>query len=170
MPVAAHGFDGIMERALFSLSVSLAEEVPAELGLNSPHFACFLAWDARHSSAESVSALAARLLRAGASYFVCWGPDCARVEYVIDQMVSEPGNSFAVPEGSCIMTTSHDSEPIEEALWFFLMNSWPDDHYFDSTRAALAVSVASHEWGVAISTALEDVRGFVQRGSASGVA
>jgi hypothetical protein len=170
MGVVAHGFDDIMERALFSLSVSFAEEVPAEFDLRSRHFACFLAWDARSFSAESVSALAARLLRAGASYFVCWGPDCGRVEHVIDEMVSEPVSSFGVPEDSCIMTTAHGSESLEEALWFFLMNSWPDDHYFDSTRAALAISLGSQEWALAISSALKDVRGFVQRGSASGVA
>jgi hypothetical protein len=76
---------------------------------------------------------------------VCWGPDCQRVHDIIDEM-SEPGNDVGVPEDSCIMTTWHDSEPLREALWFFLVNSWPDEHYENSTRVALAISVGSSEW------------------------
>jgi hypothetical protein len=92
------------------------------------------------------------------------------VHDIIDEVVSEPGNKFDVPDQSCIMTTWHDSEPLEEAIWFFLVSAWPDDYYVHSTRAALAISVGSPEWAVAISSALQDVRGFVQRGSAGGVA
>jgi len=170
MSITAHGLDDITERQLFSLDLSSPAELPVRIEFPSPHFVCLLAWDARPVSVDAVSAFVDRLLRAGASYFVCWGPDCERVESVIDEMVSYPGNDFGVPEDSCIMTTSHQSEPLEEALWFFLMNTSPDDHYFDSTRAALAISVGSTGWGNQISAALADVRGFVQRGSTSGVA
>ena len=38
------------------------------------------------------------MLRAGASYFVCWGSDCERVHDIIDEMVSYPDNDFGVPE------------------------------------------------------------------------
>jgi hypothetical protein len=40
----------------------------------------------------------------------------------------------------------------------------------DSTRAALAISIGSSRWAEEIAAALEDVRGFVERVSTSGIA
>jgi len=159
-----HAFDSVMERRLFSMDVPSAAALP-RLALPSANFACLLAWDARDASAEAVSAFVDPLLRAGASYFVCWGPDCERVHDIIDEMVSYPDNDFGVPEDSCIMTTSHSSEPLREALWFFLVNSWPDEHYQDSTHSALAISVGSSSWAAEIAEALDGPRDFVRRGS-----
>jgi hypothetical protein len=168
MSVEAHDFDPETTRQLFSLAVSSPELVPAVLNLPSPNFVCLLAWDARGASVDAVSALAARLLRAGASYFVCWGPDCERVHDLIDEMASEP--TFGVPNDSCIMTTWHATETLEDAIEFFLVSSSPDDAYYDSTGASLAISIGSNEWAAAISSALEDVPGFVRRASPSDVA
>jgi hypothetical protein len=170
MPITAHSIYEVTERQLFSLALPTAEDLPARLELPSTHFACLLAWDARLASTASISALADRLLRAGASYFVCWGPDCGRVHDVIDETLTHPGNNFGVPDDSCIMTTWHDSEPLKDAIWFFLVCAWPDDHYFESTRAALAISVGSRDWATEISAALQDPREFVRRGSANDVA
>jgi hypothetical protein len=170
MPLVEHGFDDVMGRQLFSLQLGTAAELPAHIDLRSPHFACLLAWDASRASANSVSALVDRLLRAGTSYFVCWGPDCERVEAIIDEIMAYPGNDFGVPDESVIMTTAHATESLEEALWFFLTSSWPDEHYVDSTRAALAISVGSLAWAGEIAAALDDVRNFVKRVSTGGVA
>jgi hypothetical protein len=87
---------------------------------------------------------------------------------MIDEMVSYPAKDFGVPEDSCIMTTWHSSEPLREALWFFLVNSWPDEHYQDSTHTALAISVGSSEWAAEIAEALDDPREFIGRGSENG--
>ncbi|MEW6073379.1 MAG: hypothetical protein AB1726_12410 [Planctomycetota bacterium] len=119
-------------------------------------------------SAEDVSALIEPLLRAGASYFVCWGPDCERVHDIIDETLSYSGNDFGVPDESCIMTTWHDSEPLREALRFFLANCWPEEHYEDSTTVALAISVGSSAWAMKIAEALDHPREFVERAAESG--
>lgn len=92
-----HAFDPVMERRLFSIGIMSEVELP-RLDLPAGNFACLLAWDARGASADAVSAFIDRLLRAGASYFVCWGPDCERVHDIIDEMLSYPGNDFGVPE------------------------------------------------------------------------
>jgi len=155
-----HAFDFVMERRLFSIKTESAVALPA-LDLPSGNFACLLAWDARAASAEAVAAFIEPLLRAGASYFVCWGEDCERVHDIIDEMVSHPENAFGVPEDSCIMTTWHSSEPLREALWFFLDNSLPDEHYRGSTHAALAISVGSAAWAAEIEEALDRPREFV---------
>jgi len=164
-----HSFDSVMERRLFSLDIESAVDLP-RLDLPSGNFACLLAWDARGASVDAVSALVEPLLRAGASYFVCWGSDCERVHDIIDEMVSCPNNDFGVPEESCIMTTWHESEPLREALWFFLVNSWPDEHFQNSTHVALAISVGSSAWAAEIAEALDHPREFVQRESENGAA
>jgi hypothetical protein len=165
-----HAFDSVMERRLFSLRVPTTDALPEDLGLPPGNFACLLAWDATGLSAEAISEFVGPLLRAGASYFVCWGPDCERVHDIIDEIVSHPDNEFGVPESSCIMTSWHHAEPLREALWFFLVNSWPDEHYQDSTRAALAISVASPSWASEVEAALEDPRQFIKRGCGNGAA
>jgi hypothetical protein len=63
------------------------------------------------------------------------------------------------------MTTWHDSEPLRDALWFFLVNSLPDEHYENSTHVALAVSVGSSVWAAEIEEALDGPREFIARGS-----
>jgi hypothetical protein len=170
MAVTAHGFDDVMGRELFSLQLASSAELPVRIELPSAHFACFVAWDASRTPTDSVAELAARLLRSGASYFVCWGPDSERVEGIIDEVTAHPGNDFGVPDDSCIMTTSHTTESLEEALWFLLRSAWPDEHYVESTRATLAISIGSLKWAHEISTALTDVRNFVANISPDGVA
>jgi hypothetical protein len=164
-----HAFDSLTERQLFSIDIASTIELP-RLDLPAGNFACLLAWDARGASADAVSAFVEPLLRGGASHFVCWGPDCERVHDIIDEMVSYPGHDFGVPEESCIMTTWHASEPLGEAIWFFLVNSWPDEHYRDLTHSALAISVGSSVWAAEITEALDHPREFVQRGSKDGAA
>jgi hypothetical protein len=155
----------VRARRLYSLAIGGPSELPVPLGLSERHFVCLLAWDARGVPAEAVASLVSSLLRAGATYFVCWGPDCERVRDIIDELVSHPDNDFGVPEDSCIMTTWHDGECLADALWFFLVNAWPDEHYQRSTQAALAISVGSPAWAEEIGKALAHPREFVASGT-----
>jgi hypothetical protein len=68
------------------------------------------------------------------------------------------------------MTTWHDSEPLREALWFFLVNACPDQYYQDSTRAGLAIAIGSAPWAEEIREALDHPREFVERGADDGAA
>jgi hypothetical protein len=165
-----HAFDSVLERRLFSVALDSAFETPDTRSLPAGNFACLLAWDALRATADEISSFVEPLLKAGASYFVCWGPDCERVHDVIDEMVSHSDANYGVPADSCIMTTWHSSEPLSEALWFFLVNTWPDEHYQDTTRASLAISVGSPTWAAEISGALSKPREFVRRGSEHGAA
>lgn len=158
-----HGYDKAQERQLYSLELPSAQALPESLVLPSRHFACLIAWDARLASADLISAFIVPLLKAGASYFVCWGPDCERVHDIIDEVVSAEGERYGVPDDACIMTSWHDSKPLEEALWFFLVNTWPDPYYEDTTQAVLAISVGEKEWYAAICSALDDPVEFVRR-------
>jgi len=152
--VREHAFDSVLERRLFSISLESADQMPTPRDLPPRHFACLLAWNANGTTADKISSIIEPLLQAGASYFVCWGPDCERVHDTIDEIISHPDTNFGVPPDSCIMTTCHDSEQLSDALSFFLANSCPDQHYQDSTRAGLAVSIGSPQWAAEIGAAL----------------
>lgn len=123
--VREHAYDPALERRLFSVVIDSRSELSSQVGLPARHFACLLAWDARGVSAETISSLVASLLCAGASYFVCWGPDCERVHDIIDELASDPDNVFGTPPDSSVTSTWHDSEtePLRDALWFFLANT-----------------------------------------------
>ena len=163
--IREHGFDTVKERRLFSIHISTPGEFPAYLDLPPGNFACLLAWNAKGVSHDAIAALVAPLLQAGASYIICWGSDCERVHDIIDEMISIPGNNFGVPDDACIMTSWHDNESLENAILFFLSNTWPDDRYFNSTHAALAVSIGPASWAAEIEAALERPDEFIKGAS-----
>lgn len=157
------GYDTVTDRRLFALHLAFPNEFPAQVRLPPGNFVCLLAWDARGVSVEVISTLVERLLIAGACYFVCWGPDCERVHDIVDEIDADPGSALGAPDGSVIMTTWHSSEPLCEALWFFLRSAVPDDHYSASTRCAVAVSIGSEAWGAELSAALANPDDFVSK-------
>ena len=157
------GYDTVTARRLFALRLTSPSEYPAHLGVPPSNFVCLIAWDARGVPVDVISLLVERLLLAGACSFVCFGPDCERVHDIIDEIVSDPDNGFKAPEGAVIMTSWHSSEPLSEAIWFFLRCAAPDDPFVDSTRAAVAVSIGSEEWAAEIAAALENPDAFVKK-------
>ncbi|MFP5380177.1 MAG: hypothetical protein ACLGHP_10610, partial [Vicinamibacteria bacterium] len=118
--IRQHAFDDATGRRLFSLEVESADALPP-LALPSRHFVCLIAWDARGVPFHEVSSLVLPLLRAGASYVVCWGPDCQRVHDIVDQVAHSFRSDFDAPEDSCVNMTWQASKPLREALWMFLV-------------------------------------------------
>lgn len=157
-----HRFDSVRERRLLSLVVTDAHDLRSRFELPMGNFVCLLAWDATNASDDTVVDVATRLLSAGACYFVCWGPDCERVHDLIDAVICDPDNPGDLPPRSFVMTTWHNAAPLEEAIWYFLVNTWPDESYEETTHTAVAVTIASTAWGAEIATALDDPQ-FVSR-------
>ena len=147
-------FDEVHERQLFMLELFTPENLPSHIDLGSPHFGCVLAWDARQITTNEVVAFVEPLIKAGCVYFSCWGPDCERVHDIIDEC--DPYTD------AVIMTTWHEGVPIEEALWYFLNCTWPDDKFQDSFVASIAVTVGSVNWAAAARSAVNDPRTFTQ--------
>lgn len=166
--VLERGIDDVKGRRLFSLAIASTADLPKPIVLPSRNFVCLLAWEARGASTASISELVEPLVQAGASYFVCWGPNCERVHDIIDEIAAHP--SSGVPTDSCIMATWHDDESLEDAIWYFLVNTQPDAHYEETTHASLAISVTSEAWEAEIVAALRNPRAFIGRASASGAA
>ncbi len=154
-------FETLQQRQLFSLALGTPSDLPRALDVDSVHFICLVAWDAKGISTEIVSNFVERLLEYGAVYFVCWGPDCERVHDIVDEITALPGKGY--PEDSCIMTTWHAHESLAEALWFFLACAAPDSHYESTTSASLAISIGSEAWNAELVAALQDPSGFIRR-------
>jgi hypothetical protein len=134
------GRDVVHARDLFVLDLSTAYDLPDALKLASPKFACLLAWDATQATVEEVSAVARKLLDAGAVY-VCWGPDCERVHDIFDE---EAVGSDPDPTDDSVMTTTwHAEEPLAEAIFFAIELSMPDETDIDDCRSTIGISIGS---------------------------
>jgi hypothetical protein len=155
-----HKRRGPLHRAIYSLHVSAPEDLPAAVPTNLPgaRFVLFLAWDARGIPDETIFTLAQRLVRAGLSYIVAWGPDCERVHDVFDDadIVENPESNTPATD-TVIMSTWHDSEPLAQALWFALYSAYPAEPYDSKTISTVAAVVSNEHWAQAVEAYLEDL-------------
>ncbi len=141
-------------RELFALSITQIQDFPELLVLPGPHFALFLACDARELPADAIHGLARSLISQGLVYFCVWGPDCRRVHDIFDHAAFEHEPHAA--DSSTIKTTWHEYESLDEALWFFLNNTFAADRYAKSCLSAVAVSIGNEEWSAQINARLTD--------------
>ena len=131
----------------------------ADLRLPSAHTVLLIAADSRAVDTQIVSAAAEHLFAAGLTYVCVWGPDCERVHDIFDEVyvgdgTSEPEHSF--------MSTWHDHEPLDEALWDLLYCAIPDDADRPST-SFVAVTIGSADWSASVERALADPSAFASR-------
>src|SRR6185503_1791190 len=103
-----------------------------------PHFACFVACDATGVDASVLKKFAESLLDAGCVYFSVWGPDCERVHDIFD--------SACIQDSHVIMTTWHDDESLDDAQWFFVVNTIPDERYDSTAGSGLCISIGNPAW------------------------
>ncbi len=139
--------------------------MPGVLELPSRHFLCFLAADFTRLSDGAIIKLANSLVDAGASYFVCWGPDCERSHDLIDDLTLLV--SPEAQDDSIIMTTWHAEESLIEALFFLLCSAWPDRGYEDTTTCIVAVSVGGGDVAAEIRQSLADPETLIAKMAAS---
>jgi hypothetical protein len=143
------GPDDITDRELYFIAASDFAALPESFGFLSAHFVVLLVADVTQIADQTLSSFARALLRAGCSYFCAWGPGCERAHDLFDQ------ECLSTP--AVIMTTWHENESLDDALWFFLRTSWPDDAYFDTTRAAIAITIGSAEWAAHVERRIRDI-------------
>lgn len=147
--------DGPLDRKLFALQVLASDEVLAATQSVAPHFAVFLAWDATSVATEEISRLATQLHNRGLAYLCAFGPDCERVHDIFDEVGIELDG--ARPSDSVIMTTWHDDESLEDALWFFVNCSSPDAAYEDTCRIGIAVTIGNSQWATQVADYLSNL-------------
>lgn len=129
------------------LFLSEGADFAAEITVPDAPFALLVAADARSASDLELRAFARRLLQSGAITVATWGPDCERLHDAFD----DEREGFAPPD-SVVMTSWHDGEPVEEALWFAITSA-PAEPLEPPDRFC-AVVVGNADWSSYIRTRL----------------
>jgi hypothetical protein len=145
------GKDDLTKRELYLLSLNSSFDIPKVIQLPSEHFACFIAWNSKNNSIQEISDLIETLIKNGAAYFCIWGNDCERVEEICDEI-----DSLNSPDDSVIMTTSHQNDSIEDALYFFLTLSYPHKYYETTLNSSLAISISNNNYFKIIQDAISN--------------
>ncbi len=134
---------------LFSLSSSDFPSFPDSISVPTRHFVALLATDATDVDAAVLAEFSRKLLGSGCVYFCAWGPDCERVHDIFDEE--------CIDVEPVIMTTWHEEDSLDEALWFLVSRAFPDDGYQNTSRSALAISIGYPAWDEQIRRRLADV-------------
>ncbi|HSI14499.1 MAG TPA: hypothetical protein VK961_20785 [Chthoniobacter sp.] len=154
-----HGINPTPERPLYSEFVSSFAELE-QVSFPSAHTVLLIVADAHEVSTETIARIAERFLASGLIYVCVWGPDCERVHDIFDEVYV--GDDTTTPSSDMMMSTWHDDEPLEEAIWFFLECAFPLDHKIDTT-SYVAITVGSAEWASAVERSISDLPAFKSR-------
>ena len=86
-----------------------------------------------------------------------WGPGCDRVHHLFDIAFAGDG-SRDLEEDGVLMTTSHEGESLDEALWFFVTTAHPDKAYAPECLNWLAVTIGDQNSAALIDERLHKPR------------
>jgi hypothetical protein len=132
------GVEPTHERAMYVVELPRLGDYPDELERPGPHFVAFVAADVAAASDEELARFARTLVTQGASYVCAWGPGCERLRDAVDEVRDD------------VTTSWHQDDTLDEALWFALFATVPDERYLETTDAVLAVVVAEPKWAAQV--------------------
>ncbi|HEX8289640.1 MAG TPA: hypothetical protein VF556_16775 [Pyrinomonadaceae bacterium] len=144
------------KRQIFFLPLESLESLPSELRLPTLHFVLFIACDVEHLSGDALYSFAERMIAFGTVYICAWGKGCSRFDSAFD-MVCVMREINEEKEFPHIMTTWHDNQSLDEALWFALNLAYPDDEFAESC-STLVVSVAGEKWNAHLQNRLANLQ------------
>ena len=123
-----------------------------ENGIEAPtgHFVLFVAADTSGYDGPTLVAHAEALIRVGASYVCCWGPDCSRFHDAFDE--ADLVANGDVSDSRFILTTWHEDEPLEEAAWFALNCAIPAPAYAPTTGTVILIAIGNTTWATRLDT------------------
>ena len=120
------------------------EDLAADLRVVSQHFVLAVAANTTTVAGPALVDMAGQLIRRGASYVCCWGPDCSRLHDCFDEA------DFVVngesTDDRVLMTTWHNDDYLEEMFGFALESTVPSPDYFASTRAVVIATIGNADW------------------------
>ena len=134
---------------------------PTELQIPSKRFRLLVAADTANLNVRAISDFALAALEHGMVYFCSWGPGCGRFQDIVDEVVvedhlGEQKFSGSKP-GDVIMTTSHEDEPLEEALEFLALFSVPTEGFQPDSEFRLVICVGNTAWTSTAGTYLQSI-------------
>jgi hypothetical protein len=120
------------------------------------YFTLFIAADFSVYNVGDLNNLAKKMLDAGVVYVCTWGNDCEKMHDIFDEIIVEREIDKG-GDGTCILTTWHSKDTLDEALWFALCSAFPDDKYKDMCRSILAMTIGDTT-GDLVRTRLMDIQ------------
>ncbi len=137
------------QRSLYVCAVDDIDQLCKEVQPNSRYFALFVAVDTRRIDDRRLREVADALVGKGLVCCCAWGPDCQRVHDQIDHAAFVE-NSLTEGSDDVVMTTTHEGESLQEALWFFAVCAFVTPKYEAECTDWIAASVASGDWDTVI--------------------
>lgn len=139
---AHHGLRGVYPA--FSADVPRLEALASEINLPSARFVLFVAANTSGIDSPKLVTIAETILKRGATYVCCWGPDCERLHDCFDE--ADVYHALDDDEAPVVMTTWHGDESLEEAAWFALHTASPHPGLEEGTNAVLLATVGNPDW------------------------
>ncbi len=137
------------KRAFYLLELPALDAWPTDLALPSPHFALFLACNAKSIGKAALSQLATLTLNQGLSQLCAWGPGASLTMDVFED-VCEFGEDDVRPSIAWVSLTSswHGHDTLEHAMEYFFDCARPSDPRADCgawLAAAVGMPQAANE-------------------------
>jgi hypothetical protein len=148
---------------LYALHVSFLHDIAAELSIPTRCFTVLIACDSEDLPLGEIRDCAKALIEKGAVYVCCWGNGCGRFHDIVDEVwvgCEKDGKYSAVAKDSTLMTTWHDRESLDDALWYLLFTAWPPVEDESEFYPITAVTVGDENWAGQIARRLTDIRRF----------
>lgn len=121
-----------------------------------------IACDSDQFSVDEISDFTKVLLEKGAVYLCFWGKGSERFHDIVDEVEVEM-ETFEKPcparHNGTLMTTWHEKESLDEALWFLLSCAWPLDNEIESC-STVVITIGNESWASSIASRLENMEQF----------
>jgi len=125
-----------------SIAVNSLEQVPQCLPHARQYFSLLLAWDGPEHLNDGQSDAIKKLVDSGLIYFCAWGKNCESVHDAVDRCDIVRLQKV----NHIIMTTWHNDETLEEAMFFFRYCVCPAEPLQNISYDRFAVSVGCPGW------------------------
>jgi len=123
-------------------------------------FTILLCANFEQETVDSLSSLTNILIEKGNLYFCAWGPGCERAHDIYDETLVE--RELNGGKELLVMTTWHDDEPLEEALWFMLFCAMVEDEKWDNC-SSIIITVGNNQWRQKVESYVSDISTFNDR-------
>lgn len=117
-------------------------------------FILFVAAEASADDEVEIRRFAVNAVESGCAYICAWGKGCELVHDLFD------GASIAADR--FVMSTWHTDESLASALYFALMDAWPDDDAFPKSDDAPIVFAVQEPWITDVRSLLADQKALVR--------
>lgn len=138
-------------RQLYVARLSKLDDWPARFDEPVRPFVVFTALDAKRLTDVELREFARMLLDQGCVYTCTWGKDAGRVENAFDLVATDAGLAGRPYVEDVVMTTSHEDESLDDALWFAVFAAYPPD-----VEAQAVLVISEDKWAGEIESRLAD--------------